>query len=534
MEMKDLPLRRLLLAAVLVVSCSADRADQRVDDRAPPLPEQSAAPAPEHVPPTKDAEAPPPGPCFTSAMIEPKSSSSDVVVTIHPNEGPHGASPAKVDRRLYGTSIADWRPNDYAPNPNPTFLAYLKALRPGVLRWPAGHRSQEYIWERGGGDQHGDFTLTAAHIDAFIALAKAVSAEPLFAINVKRGSPGVAASLVRYLNVEKGYGVRFFQIGNEPDLTDGITQSPSVYAADLVRFVDAMRAVDPNIRIIGPELLTGAHVGGIHKTTDWMTPILAETGKRINGISWHYYPLDSGQPNPSSSAIVSVPHLFQESASDWPPAGMSFVNTIMPTLATLRDTHAPGAEIWVTEFAEDPGPAAGTGISDIVAGALWSIDALGRYAEHAPGAVLRWIFQTVEGHGYGLLDGQHRPRASYAALWLHARHVGDRYVRTETSALTKVAAHAAFREDGALTLVLVNKTEEEARVHVDLGGHCVSGATSLTFEGDGLTSKSFRIEGKPFDEATATNGLPPTPIATDALFDTVLPKTSIRVIGFSP
>ena len=226
------------------------------------------------------------------------------------------------------------------------------------------------MWERGGAGQSGDWVLTPAHVDAFVSLAKLVEADPLIGINVKRSTPAVAADLVRYLNLDHAYGVQWFQLGNEPDLTDGIFLGPEAFGDVMVAFADAMHAVDPSIRFVGPELLTGANANGIHGRTNWMTPIAARAAGRLSALSWHYYPIDSAQPSVSSSAFFTVPHLFQEDGPDWRPSGMSYVDEIMPALASIRDAHAPGASVWVTELAEDPGPAAGAGISDTIAGAL--------------------------------------------------------------------------------------------------------------------------------------------------------------------
>jgi hypothetical protein len=456
---------------------------------------------------------------------------ADVEVTVVADHGPRGTKvPAQVDRKLYGANIADWRPEDYVPAPDPTFVAYLGALRPGVLRWPG--RTQEYVWPRVAGGQSGPLALRVSDFDAFVELAKRVDAEPLIGINVKRSNSVVAADIVRYLNIEKGYGVRYFQIGNEPDYVDGLTAGPRTYAVELNAFADAMRAVDPSIRIVGPELLSGAHVGGMYGTVDWMTPILAQTAGRIDAISWHYYPLDSGQAIASSSAVVSVAHLFQETAPDWPPAGLGFIDTVMPALGALRDAHAPGASIWVTEFAEDPGPNAGRGVSDTVAGALWGADALGRYAEYAPGAVLRWLFESVPEHAYALLDGHHVPRPTYGAYWLLARHMGDRFVDAKSAAVTAVAAHAALREDGALAVVLVNKTEVAKKVHVTIAGHCYARADSLTFEGGTWAAKDFRIDGHVLDAATAVNGIAPSAVEEAGLTKIEVPAASIRLIAY--
>jgi hypothetical protein len=125
------------------------------------------------------------------------------------------------------------------------------------------------------------------------------------------------------------------------------------YADQLVAYADAMRAVDPNIRIVGPGL-TGAHAGALQGTGDGMTPIAARAGTRLSGMSWHDYPLDSAQPLRRSSATISIAHLFQGTAPDWHPAGLSFADEVMPPLAALREAHAPRASTWITEFAERP------------------------------------------------------------------------------------------------------------------------------------------------------------------------------------
>lgn len=529
-----------MLALLAIAACGASDDGGLEPSRSPISPSDPASgdgvtPGSSGAPPgaTPPGTAPPTPP--RCGPPPPATAGADVDITIHAARGPHDRpEPVAVDRRFYGMNVADWEPAAYSPTPRAAYRDLLASLRPGVLRWPAGHRSQEYIWSRGGSGQHGNWTLTPAHVDAFIALAKSVGAEPLIAINVKRGTTEAATDLLRYLNVEKQYGVKWLQIGNEPDLTDDMTAGPSVYADQLNRFVDALRGVDPNVRVVGPEMLTGAHVGGIHGTVDWMTPILEQTGGRIDGISWHYYPLDSGQKNPTSSAIMTVPHLFQESAHDWRPASLAYADEIMPALDELRARLLPDGEVWITELAEDPGPAAGEGISDTLAGALWTGDVLGRYGEYGPGAVLRWIFSASAIHKYALVDTADRPRPAFGAYWLYAKHFGERFVDTTSSDKTVVAAHAALRADGALTVVLVNKTTEPKRVAVALDGFGPCEGDTLTLTGAGYGDLDFQVNGQALDVAAATNGIAPAPLDAARLLDAELPPTSMRLVVYRP
>ncbi|MDQ3048794.1 MAG: hypothetical protein M3R27_14685, partial [Bacteroidota bacterium] len=61
-----------------------------------------------------------------------------------------------------------------------------------------------------------------------------------------------AANIVYYLNVTKGKNIKYFIIGNEPDLKYSFTTAAQV-AAYIKPFATAMKNVDPTIQIIGPE-----------------------------------------------------------------------------------------------------------------------------------------------------------------------------------------------------------------------------------------------------------------------------------------
>jgi hypothetical protein len=236
---------------------------------------------------------------------------------------------------------------------------------------------------------------------------------------------------------------------------------------------------------------------------------------------------------------MSFPNLFQESANDWRPASLAFVDEIMPALDGLRAELAPNATTWVSEIAEDPGPAAGGGISDTLGGALWVGDVLGRYAEYQPGAVLRWLFKGSAIHKYGLVGEGDVPRPAYGAYWLYARTFGQRFVDAASTAggedaKTTVAVHAALREDGALTVMLVNKTSARQRVRVSLEGYAPCIAETFTLTGSDLDSTDFALEGEPFSLDIAKNGRSGSKPAPSALLLTELPPTSMRVVVYSP
>ena len=265
---------------------------------------------------------------------------------------------------------------DYIPKPDPATVGLLAALHPAYLRWIPGHDGQLYTWTRSPTESPLTSTseLSPALVDAFIAVCRAVNAEPFIAINFKTGSAEQAQDFVHYLNIEKHYGVKWVQIGNEPDLTtsSGLPnpvpllpatsdQNADVeaYAQRFTQFRDAIHAVDPNIHVAGPEMMMGEDLVGFGTGwPEWLTPIMQRLGPQIDAISWHYYAKYSGEADTQSSIYVdpATPQtLLQENAADWPTGGMNYVNLAYPHVRDVRDTYHPKAQIWVDEFAEDPG-----------------------------------------------------------------------------------------------------------------------------------------------------------------------------------
>lgn len=83
---------------------------------------------------------------------------------------------------------------------------------------------------------------------------RAKGMEPIIEVPYHNGrySASQAAALVQYINVTKGRNIKYWIIGNEPDLEYSFTTASQV-AAYIRPFASAMKAVDPGIKIVGPE-----------------------------------------------------------------------------------------------------------------------------------------------------------------------------------------------------------------------------------------------------------------------------------------
>ena len=237
-----------------------------------------------------------------------------------------------------------------------------------------------------------------------------------------------------------------------------------------------------------------------------------------------------GQPDPRSSATLTRAHLFQERASDWPPAGLGYADEVMPELARITGSTNM---VWITEFAEDPGPAAGASISDTILGALWVADALGRYLEYGPGAIVRWLFKGSSGHAYALVGDGDQPRPSYGATWLYARHFGESLVQSASTAKESVSIHASTGADGALSVMLANKTTQSRRVHVNVSGMQPRSALAWKLTA-GSDTKTFFVNGTSLTAASATNDIAGTALAPASMFDIEMAAESITLIRYQP
>ncbi len=124
--------------------------------------------------------------------------------------------------------------------------------------------------------------------DEFIQICQATGAEPVVMVGVEAfaipGGPTYeeqrrsAIEWVRYANVTRNYGVKYWEIGNENDLTKELTAQE--YADIVNDFGTAMKQVDPSIKI-------GAN--GFAFNTSWYETVLTTASNVIDFIIPHTY-----------------------------------------------------------------------------------------------------------------------------------------------------------------------------------------------------------------------------------------------------
>lgn len=207
-------------------------------------------------------------------------------------------------------------------------LDLVRQLNPPLIRYPGGNFASCYHWEDGIGPierrpaRH-DAAWQAEesnHVgtDEFLRFCEEIGAEPVLVVNDGTGSPDEAARWVAYCNnpvdTEQGarratnghpepYNVKYWVIGNEVwDRWRIGTTSAQAYCRRAERFIDAMKAVDPEIKCV--------LIGQIPLAEDsedegyvWNETVLRELSAKTDYLSWHIY-----QPDRHGWQEVYNPH----------------------------------------------------------------------------------------------------------------------------------------------------------------------------------------------------------------------------------
>jgi len=350
---------------------------------------------------------------------------------------------------VFGANYGPWGiiPVDLWP------LAEAAGVR--FLRFPAGN------W----GD---DFDLMPYHIDPFIAFAKRINAEPGISVRLKGGTPEKAAEVVRYVNIEKQYSVRYWSIGNEPDLYRDY--SVEKYNLEWRRFAEAMLAVDPGIIFVGPDVsqypptIEGDAYNNIRR--DWVRAFLRANGDKVGIVSIHRYPFPRG-----NNALPTTIQALRETVREW--------DVMLPDLrGVVRAAAGRDIPLAVTEVNSDwSKPIGGEASPDSHFNAIWWAAVLGRMIRERVQMVAYFALESSGSLGaYGLLD-RYAARPTYAVYPLY-KQFGSELVDSASSD-PDVSITASRRADGALTVMLVNLADDDKPAALVLAGFTPAARTSF-------------------------------------------------------
>ncbi|MEZ4519432.1 MAG: hypothetical protein R3C44_22260 [Chloroflexota bacterium] len=196
-----------------------------------------------------------------------------------------------------------------------------------MLRFPGGE------W----GDRN---NLQELQVDRFIKLARQMGSEPVISVRLRGGTPEQAAEMVRYVNVEQNYNLPYWSIGNEPNLYSDYTVEQ--FLIEWRAIADAMLAVDPDLKLLGPEVsqYTGGDGPGPSDAHIFLDAFLETNGDMVDVVTIHRYPLGRSMDN-----VYTVEDLLSTS-SEWD----SFIPDLHERIQRLTGRDLP---VGVTELNSD-------------------------------------------------------------------------------------------------------------------------------------------------------------------------------------
>ncbi|HET9587870.1 MAG TPA: hypothetical protein VFO91_03680 [Anaerolineales bacterium] len=285
---------------------------------------------------------------------------------------------------------------------------------------------------------------------------------PTISVRLLGGDPETAAELVRYTNIEKKYRVTYWSIGNEPSYyTRGNYADYDYTTENLNRdwraIAAAMKDVDPAIKPMDPEI---HQWNDSAETTpkdsagrDWMTEFLKANGDLVDVVTVHRYPLYA----PTQAVTVQA---LRENTWKW-------AGEIEHLRKLIREIVGRDLPIAITEINSDPSATMLQEASpDTFYNAIWYADVLGELMNADVFMVNQWVL-SQRTTGLGLMQGTTvRPT-------MHVFPLYKNFGREQIYAASDVAdgdIFAAKREDGALTLMVINLSDVEQRIPLQVRG----------------------------------------------------------------
>ncbi|MEU1124620.1 cellulose binding domain-containing protein [Streptomyces sp. NPDC005899] len=366
---------------------------------------------------------------------------------------------------------------------DPEVADLMKAADVGAMRYPGGSYADIYHWETH--TAPGGYVAPGTGFDSFMGTVRATGAQPILIANYGSGTPEEAAGWVRYANITKGYGAKYWEIGNEIygnghygsgwEHDDHEDKSPREYARQVRAYAAAMKAVDPTVKI-GAVLTTPGEwpdgVVGEGDSGDWNHTVLSAVADVIDFVSVHWYAGGADTTAEDASArLAGLPGELREVRSQ---------------IDRYAGAGSPAIGIALTEINTNTGGARLTARPN----GLFAADAFMTALENGVFTVDWWNthngagrITTVDGEtdygDMGMLSSgactgdvcepaPNTPFHPYYGMKMTGElgTAGDSMVAAASSA-QDVSAHAVLRRDGRLSVLLVNKNPDEAQT-VDL------------------------------------------------------------------
>ncbi|WP_371483623.1 cellulose binding domain-containing protein [Kitasatospora sp. NBC_00315] len=411
-------------------------------------------------------------PLSTPAVAADPAATGDTTVTVNASAGL-----GTVSSTALGANTAIWDANMN----DPQVTSLYRAAGIGALRYPGGSYSDIYHWVDN--TAPGGYVAPGTDFDAFMGTAKATGAQPILIANYGSGTAQEAADWVRYANVTKGYGAKYWEIGNEIygngvygsgwETDDHADKTPDQYAREVKAYAAAMKAVDPTVKIGAVLTMPGNWPDGsvaAGDAADWNHTVLAAVAHDVDFVSVHWYP-NAGNGDQALAAVQQLPGELREVrnlVNQYAGAGSAGIGIAM---TEVNSNSGGGA------FTSRPnGLFAAEAMSTALENGVFSVDWWDTH--NGAGAVTTVGGETDYGDMGMLSSGScsgsvcepavNTPFAPYYGIKALGAlsDPGDTMLASAASG-SEVSSHAVLRANGDLSVLLLNKSSSAVHT-VDL------------------------------------------------------------------
>lgn len=325
-----------------------------------------------------------------------------------------------------------------------------------------------------GGHQFDTSMPSPQVMESWILKIRSLGAEPIVQVSQYNSATSynnravAAANMVQYLNITKNLNVKYWSIGNEPWLQMGSPANHDNIAPTVANYIKAispaMKAVDPTIKIYGPDEAyfmedVYAQLFTLGSAYDIAGKIPGKNYYYLDGITWHTYP--NGISNPATEGAASILSASQKCKALVDSTNASHGRTGTEALIWgIGEYNAPtAAQVHSFENGQMFGQTLGYGMKYSAAFmATWSM------FEHSGDRT---------GTDFSMIDGDTLPRASY----YHMEFVGNQMKGTYADGTSTDANLVAYGTINGTTrnVMVMNRSNASKTFTMRLNNTAITG-----------------------------------------------------------
>jgi len=429
------------------------------------------------------------------------------------------------------------------PEGSRTMAATLTDMKPTFVRWPGGEKADNYLWavpptwqpathrpaliDNWPGDksayvQDGVYRSNVQNFDDFMQLRQQVGFEPVIVVAYDSQffwNPDTrpsreqllqsAEEWVRYANISKGYNIRYWEIGNESDMSgsyNGRTPDMTTYANDVREFSQRMKAIDPKIKI------------GLNASTqaNYVT-LLEQIHEHVDFLVAHPYPVSSwGSYEHYRTGTRNLVGLVSNAANALDSANIPQASKDRITIGSSETNTIDWSDTNQWASSNDTGRG------------LVAFDLMGQQMSHPKAEYVtfwntRWVNDDAKSTVYNALrpDNQYYAQGRAVAIW--GQFMQERMISASSnlSSVIPFATHSPVT--GCLVVFLLNKELTAATATVNLSSYAPATA-----------ARAWQYRGtSPTDATPVWEQLADVSVSGSSLSLSV-PPLSITVLELSP